>query len=346
MTPKFSVIMPVYNVEDFVAEAIQSVLDQSTIDFELIIVNDCATDNSLKICQAFNDPSIIIVNHEVNKGLAAARNTGVRNAKGEYLAFLDSDDCWHKDKLTAHLKHLDNSPQVGISFARSAFMDFEGNKLDIYQMPQLTNIDTGLLLCRNPVGNGSAPVIRKCTFDDIAFTSDTYSPGEKCYFDESFRQSEDIECWLRIVATTQWQMEGLAMPLTYYRLNRKGLSSNLMKQFASWEKMIDKARIFAPNVLQKFEKKARAYQLRYLARQAIRNDNGKEAVKFVNKALFEAPSILKDETSRTLATLAAAYMLFCLPHALYQQCEKLAHNIIGYSQKLKIKRDQQTLNRS
>ncbi len=331
--------MPVYNVADFVIQAIHSVLKQTFTDFELIIVNDCSTDNSLQICQTVQDPRIKIVNHEINKGLAAARNTGIRHAKGEYLAFLDSDDSWHLNKLQSHLLHLDNNAHLGISFSRSVFMDFEGHPLEIYQMPQLTHINAAHLLCRNPVGNGSAPVVRAKTFDEIAFKSPDTSPNERCYFDEKFRQSEDIECWLRIVATTQWQIEGLAAPLTYYRLNHQGLSSNLMKQLASWENMIQKAKQYAPELLKHFEHKARAYQLRYLARQAIRNGDGKTAVHFVNQALYLAPSILKAETGRTLATLAAAYMLYCLPLSVYLSCEKLGHKVIGRFQKLRIKQD-------
>lgn len=339
MTPKVSVIMPVYNVANFVGKAITSVLTQSFTDFELIIINDCATDNSLQICQTFTDARIIIVNHEVNKGLAAARNTGIRHAKGIYLAFLDSDDGWHQDKLQSHIKHLDNNHHVGISFSRSAFMDYEGHILNIYQMPQLTNIDAPHLLCRNPVGNGSAPVIRKNTFNDIAFKSPTESPGEWCYFDEQFRQSEDIECWLRIVATTQWQIEGLSAPLTYYRLNHQGLSSNFEKQLASWEKMINKAKKYAPTLIKNVEYKARAYQLRYLARQAIRSNEGRTAVRFINQALYLAPSILKNETGRTLATLTAAYLLYLIPTRLYQYIEKLGHYLIGSIQKIRINRD-------
>ncbi|WP_299009810.1 glycosyltransferase family 2 protein [uncultured Shewanella sp.] len=341
MVPKVSVIMPVYNVASFVCEAITSVLNQDFSDFELLIINDCATDNSLSLCQTFTDERLVIINHEVNKGLAAARNTGIRHAKGEYLAFLDSDDAWHSHKLHAHVAHLDKQPHIGISFSRSAFMDFEGNRLNIYQMPKLTHIDAAHLLCRNPVGNGSAPVIRKQTFDEVAFKSEVHSPEQWCYFDESFRQSEDIECWLRIIATTQWQIEGLASPLTYYRLNNQGLSSNFDKQLASWEKMIKKARQYAPNLLKNAEDQARAYQLRYLARQAIRCHDGKTAVQFINRALTLSPAIMKNEAGRTLATFTAAYLLYLIPLSLYKPIERAGHYCIGRIQKYKIKQENQ-----
>lgn len=106
MMPKISVVMPIYNVQHFVKSSIQSVLSQSFNDFELILINDCSTDKSLEICKTILDHRIRIVNHDVNKGLAASRNTGIRHAIGRYIAFIDSDGMWHKDKLTMHVKHL------------------------------------------------------------------------------------------------------------------------------------------------------------------------------------------------------------------------------------------------
>lgn len=339
MSPKITVVMPVYNVQKFVKQAIESVLAQTFTDFELIIVNDCATDNSLKICQQFHDHRVKIINHLENKGLAAARNTGIRHALGKYVAFLDSDDMWHAEKLQRHCDHLDANPKVGISFSRSSFMSYEGKLLDFYQMPQLNNIDAAHLLCRNPVGNGSAPVIRRATLNDIRFQAVNHYELYSCYFDEKFRQSEDIECWLRIVATTKWKMEGLPQPLTYYRLNHGGLSANLLKQLASWEQMISKARYFAPKLLKRHENDARAYQLRYLARQAIRMKDGKMAAKLATQALTTSPKILKDEMGRTISTVSAAYMQWLLPAFAYHWLESLGQKVIGSIQKHKISRD-------
>ncbi|WOT06334.1 glycosyltransferase family 2 protein [Shewanella youngdeokensis] len=336
---KVSVVMPIYNVEAFVEDAIKSVLAQTFTNFELILVNDCSPDSSLSLCQAFSDPRIRIVNHEVNQGLAAARNTGIRHTKGRYVAFLDSDDIWHPEKLSQHVEHLDNAPEVGISFSRSLFMDYQGNTINVFQMPQLSNISASDLLCRNPVGNGSAPVIRQETLCDIRYQPTNKSQPHSCYFDEDFRQSEDIECWLRIVATTHWKMEGLPAPLTYYRLNNQGLSADSSKQYASWENMINKARGYAPQLLAKHENRARAYQLRYLARQAIRNNDGNEAVERIHQALKTAPSILRHETGRTVSTLAAAYLLKILPNAAYKGIESIAQAVLGRMQRARISRD-------
>ncbi len=339
---EISVIMPVYNVERFVAEAVQSVLDQTFKDFELLIIDDLSPDSSITICEQFTDPRIRIIQHKINRGLAGARNTGIRHAQGKYLAFLDSDDCWHNEKLAIHHRHLNLCPEVGISFSRSAFINEDSTPTDCYQMPRLKDIRPGYYLCRNPIGNGSAPVVRREVFDDIRFSSDFEGEAEDCYFDADLRRSEDIECWIRIAITTNWVIEGMPEALTYYRLNGDNLSANLMKQLESWEHVISKTRSYAPEFITKWENLARAYQYRYLARQAIRLRDGKMATKLVHRALATDLQIIRQETGRTLLTLGASYLLLLCPEHLYLKIENLAKKIIGHIQGRRIERDPKT----
>ncbi|MEN8218212.1 MAG: glycosyltransferase family 2 protein [Pseudomonadota bacterium] len=329
--PTVSVVMPVYNVERYVAASIQSVLDQTFTDFELLIVDDGGTDESLTICQKFDDPRIKIIRQR-NRGLAGARNTGIRHAKGQYIALLDSDDLWKPEKLAKHVEHLDNSPKVGISFSSSAFIDDNGEPLGIYQLPKLTSINAIDVLCRNPVGNGSAPVIRRAVFEELALLH--YLQGEEeSAFDESFRQSEDIECWVRMTILTQWQFEGLSEDLTLYRVNAGGLSSNLENQYASWGRMIEKARRYAPYFLEEWEARTRSYQLRYLARRAIRMRNAPVAVRLVHRAIATDYKILFQEPARTIVTLMAAYALFLLPKRFYRWLEERGMAVASMKQK-------------
>lgn len=109
---RVSVILPVYGVEKYIQQTIQSVLDQTYQNFEIIVVDDESPDKSVEICQGFDDSRITII-HQKNRGLAGARNTGIRHAKGDYLAFLDGDDLWHPEKLEKHVYHLESSPNVG-----------------------------------------------------------------------------------------------------------------------------------------------------------------------------------------------------------------------------------------
>ena len=120
--PTVSIVMPVWKSERYIAEAVKSVLGQTFEAFELLIVDDGSPDGSLDICRAFSDPRIRYLRQE-NRGLAAARNTGLRHARGEFIAFLDSDDIWEPEKLERHVAHLRSSPGVGVSFCYSVFVD-------------------------------------------------------------------------------------------------------------------------------------------------------------------------------------------------------------------------------
>jgi glycosyltransferase involved in cell wall biosynthesis len=337
-----SVIVPVYKVEEYIAQTIQSVLNQTYPHFELLIIDDESSDRSVEICQQFTDPRLKIIS-QTNRGLAGARNTGIRNAKGDYLAFLDGDDLWLPEKLAQHVQHLESSPEIGVSFSRSQFIDRLGNSLGIYQMPKLKDITPEHLLCRNPIGNGSAPVIRRETLAAIRFTENRYGIVEDFYFDENFRQSEDIECWIRIAAQTTWKIEGIPEALTLYRVNAEGLSANILKQLDSWEQVIAKHRHHLPELVAQWEKPARAYQMRYLARRAVRLKDGSMAVKLINRALVTHWLIVLAEPNRTLLTLAAAYLLKLLPLSFYNQFETWTLKLTGLMHRMRISRDRQKL---
>jgi glycosyltransferase involved in cell wall biosynthesis len=332
-----SVIVPVYNVEAYLADTIRSVLAQTYTNFEMIIVDDGSTDGSLDIARGFSDPRIKIV-RQTNRGLAGARNTGIRNAQGEYLAFLDADDLWLTQKLALHVRHLQQNPQVGVSFCRSSFIDDTGNPLGINQMPKLTEITLEHLLCRNPIGNGSAPVIRREVFAAIEFSQNRYGSEETFYFDEDFRSSEDIECWVRIMAKTDWQIEGIPETLTLYRVNNQGLSANVDKQFDSWSRMLEKTREYAPELIADWGNKAKAYQYRYLARRAVRSQDINRAFELLGCALQTHWQIIIEEPRRTLITVAAVGLLKLLPPQLYKSLEAIAIKTTGRMQARKIQR--------
>jgi len=312
--PTVTVIMPVYNVEKYVGAAISSVLKQTYPNFELLIVDDAGSDRSIKICRQFQDPRIRIISQE-NRGLAGARNTGIRKAVGKYIAFLDADDLWSPEKLARHVEHLNAHPRIGLSYAASRMIDDYGRTLAVSQSPKLRRIKPETVYLRNPIGNGSAPVIRREVFEDIAHES--MRPGENNFFDESFRQSEDIECWVRIALTTSWEFEGISGAYTLYRVNSGGLSANVIRQFETWERVRDRVRQLDPVFAKRWEAAAEAYQLRYLARRSIRMLDRGMSISLMFRALARRPHILVAEPLKTINTLAAAILLRALPVQLY-----------------------------
>jgi len=113
-----SVIIPTYNRAHLIGRAVQSVLNQTHRDFEIIIIDDGSTDKTLETINRFDDSRIKYIRHLNNKGAAAARNTGIRAAKGEYIAFLDSDDEWLPEKLEEQIKIIEGTPaEIGVIYA-------------------------------------------------------------------------------------------------------------------------------------------------------------------------------------------------------------------------------------
>lgn len=310
--PKISVVMPIYHVEKFVGEAVQSVIDQTFADFELICVDDGGTDTSMDIVRRFADPRIRIV-CQANRGLAGARNSGIAHARGEFIALLDSDDVWHKDKLALHYIHLMANQDVGVSYAGSRMIDCDGELLSVAMRPKTGRISARDIICRNPVGNGSAPVLRKTALD-LAVFQHPEDPARDCWFDESFRQSEDIELWIRLAVKHSVVFAGIKGLLTDYRIIPGALSANVVKQYLSWTKMLRKLRSFAPEFVAEHGDTARAYQLRYLARRSVQLGNFELARDLMRKALGLQPRILTQEPRKTVATAGAVAIGSVLGH--------------------------------
>jgi hypothetical protein len=207
-------------------------------------------------------------------------------------------------------------------------------------MPKLTGISPGYLFCRNPISNGSSVVIRREVLAQIKFQENLYGEVEDFYFDDRFRQSEDIECWLRIALQTNWEIEGIPEALTLYRLNEGGLSANILKQYESWEHILTKTQDYNPEFIEQWGNKARAYQLRYLARRTVRLRSPDIAVSLLHQALGVYWQIILEEPRRTLITFAAAYLLWLLPQSVYRWLETLSMQITGANQKRRIKQEQ------
>lgn len=303
MIPTVSVVMPVYNVRAYVAEAITSVLAQTFTDFELVIVDDGSTDGSTDICASFGDPRIRIV-RQVNRGLAGARNTGISEARGRYIALLDSDDRWLPEKLALHVIHLENNPAIGVSFSPSRFIDESGQPMRLKQTPRLKGITSETIFCRNPIGNGSAPVLRRACLDSVAFMHPV-DDGRICWFDEALRQSEDIEMWLRLSIKGGVRFEGITPALTEYRVVAAGLSAQVLRQYQSWLLVVERLELYAPDFTAQHLPRARAYQLRYLARRSVQLGDGTLAVTLLREAAASSLRPLFEEPIKTLITAAA-----------------------------------------
>lgn len=205
-----SVIMPSYNSEQFLPATIDSVINQTFKAWELIIIDDCSPDNSNKIIEDYMQRSekIKLISLESNCGPAIARNRGIQEAKGRYIAFLDSDDLWHPDKLLKQLSFM-KEQDVSLSFTRYDRID-EQSGMVIDQLHVPFRVDYHELLKQNIIG---------C----LTAVYDTQKLG-KVYMPDILKR-QDFALWLTILKKIPYAY-GLDEPLAYYRVRTASVSSN------------------------------------------------------------------------------------------------------------------------
>ena len=139
-----SIITPSYNTSKFIEECIRSVLDQSYTNWELIIVDDCSSDNSCEMIRKYNDKRIQLFELDSNVGAAEARNVAIRQAKGKYIAFLDSDDLWEPQKLEKQISFMQKK-DIAFSFSTYQPMSEDGSKLySIIHAPKIVTYSSYL----------------------------------------------------------------------------------------------------------------------------------------------------------------------------------------------------------
>ena len=213
MSPLVSIITPVYNREEVLRQTVESVLSQSFGDFEYILVNDASTDNSLAILKEYEkkDSRVKVINLEKNLGPAGARNAGVEKASGKYIAFLDSDDMWEKDKLQIQLDFM-KERDIAISFTSFELVDAKGNSLGkTVKAKKEVDLDTFL----------------KCTC--IGFSTsmiDVEKTGEFSFINIPIRQ--DAHLWITLLKRVE-KAYGIEKTLVKYRVHRGNISANKFK---------------------------------------------------------------------------------------------------------------------
>ena len=181
----FSIIIPLYNKENEIAKTINSVLEQKFSNYEIIIVNDGSTDNSLNMLDKFNDKRIKIINRK-NGGVSSARNTGILAAKGLYVAFLDADDIWLPDylcEINSLIDKYDNCYIFGTNYTLSS-LPFNQKSNTVYRHTIVSNYFE--LAMHVPFLHTSAVVVKRDCFDN------------EIKFNEKLTHGEDLDLWSRL----------------------------------------------------------------------------------------------------------------------------------------------------
>ena len=191
MDIQFSVVIPLYNKEKYVAQTLKSVVGQTYQNFEIIVVNDCSTDNSLGVVQAIDDSRIKIIEHSENKGVSKSRNTGIKTATHHYIAFLDADDQWDSTYLETIRNLVKEYPDESV-FATHYRENYIGKsivpksklskkqKKKSFVISEFFKLNVGRLVITQ-----SCIVISKRVFEKVGF------------YDENITNAEDIDFYIR-----------------------------------------------------------------------------------------------------------------------------------------------------
>ena len=293
-----------------VGATLRSLLKQSFTNIEIIVVDDGSTDDGPAIAaEAARNDSRVRVITQANGGLSAARNSGIAESRAELIGFCDADDLWEPTKVSRHVEFLAMNPAVGISFAGSVVVDGELRPTGGIRCPAPGCVDLKDLLWRNPIGNGSTVIGRKACFDSVRFENDASGGRSHCWFDERLRQCEDIDMWCRVSAGGEWQIAGIPIPLTAYRVHAGSLSGNANRMMASWREVRDRIQMIAPDVVAQIGPVAEASQWIWHARKAAASGDGWESLRCSIEAFKTTPRIVIAEPFRTLQTAVVATIL-------------------------------------
>jgi len=221
-----SVIVPVYNRADMVGKCIESILEQTYHNIEVIVINDGSTDNSLQIMTAYSErnPGKIVVIDQQNSGQAHARNIGMENSKGEFIAFLDSDDTWEKDKLLLQIPLFRGD--VGLVYCGIREVNTAGACLKtVLCDPDMRGNIYRQLLVQNRMTGGSV-VISRTALESVGG------------FDESFNAAENWDLWIRIAE--KFRVEFVNQPLLNYLCHSGNMSVDIERMMSAARAVLQK----------------------------------------------------------------------------------------------------------
>jgi glycosyltransferase involved in cell wall biosynthesis len=227
----FTVVIPLYNKENFIQKTLKSVLNQSFSDFEVLIIEDCSTDNSKSKVLEIQSKKIKLLQHTENKGLSASRNTGIRQAKSEYIAFLDADDVWKTDYLETIFSLITKFPEACL-FATN-YEEIYPNSIKVINNQELFDQDAVLISdffdynLGKPIYFPSSFTVKKEVFDSIG------------NYNEDITYAEDVDFNIR--CNLKYKLAYSKKPLVNYTLHSENQITNsnfknkIFPNFSSFE---------------------------------------------------------------------------------------------------------------
>jgi len=248
-----SIIIPTYNRANLLPRAIKSILNQTFKNFELIIVDDGSIDNTKEVVGRFrkNDKRVRYIWQDNSGAPAKPKNAGIKNAKGEFIAFLDSDDEWLVEKLEEQIKLFEksNSSNLGFVGCNAVIIDKKNKKEWGYKTPRCNNVFRELLM-NDFIFSSSSVIVKKEVFNKIGF------------FDENIRVGEDWDMWIRI--SRKYDFDFVPEPLFKYYIHNSNITNAL-----SFEKQEKDLRYIFEKYRKYYEANPKIHSIR------LRNDGTK-----------------------------------------------------------------------
>ncbi|QPJ84751.1 glycosyltransferase family 2 protein [Sarcina sp. JB2] len=278
MNKLVSIIIPTYNREKLIQRSIDSVLNQTYKNIEIIIVDDNSTDNTYKVIKSYMEKYSFIkyIKHSVNKGACVARNTGIKVAKGYYIAFLDSDDEWTENKLEKSTLIFEKEKSIGIVYSNMYLIDCKTGKSKIHKSKKYRDNYYGLL-CENIIGSTSLIIVKKEIFDDVGM------------FKEGLVSCQDWDFYINVAQ--KHKIAKIDEPLLKYYIHSESISGNMERVLEGHKYIIDKVNnILSQDIkYRKYKNKIVCYQNLNIARIYRRFNQFNQAKEFYSKAFINNP---------------------------------------------------------
>lgn len=241
MKPSISVIIPAYNAERTIITTIESVLSQTYSDFELIVINDGSTDNTLNLINEIKDRRLKVHSFQ-NAGLPTARNRGIKLATGGFISFIDADDLWTPDKLEKQLEALQSRPDAGVAYSWTVLIDESGKFLSATDRIHFDRNVYNHLLVKNFITSGSNVLIRTEAIKTVGL------------FDPALNSAADWDYWIRLARKCDFALVPRYQIL--YRVWSKSMSHDIESIVSKNLKAIDRAFLAAPVEMQQLKSKS------------------------------------------------------------------------------------------
>lgn len=275
-----SVIVPAFNVERYITEAIGSALGQTHAALEILVVDDGSDDATCARIEALGKLPTLRILRQPNRGASAARNAGIAAARGEIVTFLDGDDRLHPRLLEKSVAMLAGDPGLDMVFPLCAHIDADGKPTGVRSTVSRHRFDFSSILVKNPIHSASGVSVRRSVLESVG------------RFDESLSSNVDFDLWLRIGAVRSGNIAVIPESLLDYRQRPGQLTADWRRMAENWERVIARCRQTNPGAVAHLENRARAHSLLYWSTIARRQGDRDQARALVGRAWRTAPAAM------------------------------------------------------